>query len=557
MTFDSLTIGPRAYLILALLALALYLPGIDVFPVTDRDEARIAQATRQMVESGDYINIRFQNSPRNKKPAGIHWLQAAAVLGPGGGDTAAIWAYRLPSALGAMAAVLALFALARPAFGRQAAFLGAVILGSAVLTVAEAHIAKTDAFLLFCVIVAQGSLMGIYRTGRAGARASLARAMVFWAALGAAIMVKGPVLPLIVALTLAALAMADRRAGIRANLWAGLHPLPGLALTLAIAAPWFIAVTLGGSDFIAGAVTGDLLPKLLGAQESHGGPPGTYLALAPITFWPGVLLLPFGLVWAWRNRRDPGTRFCLAWLIPAWLAFELIPTKLPHYVLPLYPAAALLAAAAAIHGRVWLTAALDRWPARAWLALWCLAGLGLAAVAPAAAIFASGAIPALAWAPAAAAGLVLAAGVAGHISHDTRLMAWGPASAMILFLGLTFAAALPAIEQLWPSAGVGALVKAHRPPGGAPVAAAGFHEPSLVFALGTKTVLTGADGAARHLAERPGALALIEAGREANFRAALRQLGVTAVALGTVRGINLSKGKAVSLTLYRAGPAGP
>jgi 4-amino-4-deoxy-L-arabinose transferase-like glycosyltransferase len=557
MTFDSLTDGPRAYLILALLALALYLPGISVFPVTDRDEARIAQATRQMVESGDYTNIRFQNLPRNKKPAGIHWLQAAAVLGPGGGDTKAIWAYRLPSALGAMAAILALFALARPVFGRQTAFLGAVILGSAMLTAVEAHIAKTDAFLLFCVIVAQGALMGIYRAGREGARASPALAMAFWGALGVAIMVKGPLLPFIVLLTLAGLWIADQRAGIRANLWAGLRPLPGLALAAAIAAPWFIAVTLGGSDFIAGSVTGDLLPKLLGVQESHGGPPGYYLALAPITFWPGVLLLPFGLIWAWRNRRDPGPRFCLAWLIPAWLAFELIPTKLAHYVLPLYPAAALLAASAAVEGRDWLQGALNRWPARAWLVLWCLVGLALAALTPVAAYFASGAIPPLAWAPTAAAGLVAVVGVAGHIKRQTRMMAAGPALAMVLFLGLTFAAALPAIPQLWPSASLGALVKAHRPPGAPPVAAVGFHEPSLVFALGTATLLTQAEGAARLLAERPGALALIEARREAKFRAALKNLGVTVVSLGTVRGINLSKGKAVSLTLYRAGPARP
>jgi 4-amino-4-deoxy-L-arabinose transferase-like glycosyltransferase len=399
--------------------------------------------------------------------------------------------------------------------------------------------------------------MGIYRAGRVGARAAPALAMVFWGALGVAIMVKGPLLPFIVLLTLATLWIADKRAGIAANLWEGLRPLPGLALTAAIAAPWFIAVTLGGSDFISGAVTGDLLPKLLGIQESHGGPPGYYLALAPLTFWPGVLLLPFGLIWAWRNRRDPGLRFCLAWLIPAWLAFELIPTKLAHYVLPLYPAAALLAAAAAIQGRDQIKAALNRWPARAWLALWCLAGLALAALAPVAAYVAAGTIPPLAWAPAAAAGLVLAVGAAGHIRRQARLMAVGPALAMILFLGLTFGAALPAIPQLWPSTGVRALVDAHRPPGGTPVAAVGFHEPSLVFALGTSTLLTEAQGAARHLAERPGALVLIEARREAKFRIALQELGLTVVSIGTVRGFNLSKGKAVSLTLYRAGPARP
>lgn len=557
MTFDSLATGPRAYLILGLLALALYLPGIRNLPVTDRDEARFVQATRQMVESGDYINIRFQKLPRNKKPAGIYWLQAAAVLGPGGGDTAAVWAYRLPSLLGAVGAVLILFALARPVFGSPAAFLGAVTLGAAVLTAVEAHIAKTDAFLLFCVVVAQGALMRIYQAGRAGTRAPPTLALAFWAALGVGIMVKGPLLPFIVVLTLSALWIADRRAGIRAGLWAGLRPVPGLVLAAAVAAPWFVAITLGGSDFISGAVAGDLLPKLLGVQESHGGPPGYYLALAPITFWPGVLLLPFGLAWAWRNRRDPGPRFCLAWLIPAWLAMELIPTKLPHYVLPLYPPAALLAAAAAVLDGDRIKGALARWPARVWIGIWCLAGLALAALLPAAAALAGGAIPLPAWAAAAAAGLALAAGLTGFFRRRILLITAGPALAMVPFLALTFAAALPAIPQLWPSAAVRTLVDANRHVGAPPVAAAGFHEPSLVFALGTSTLLTDARGAARHLAKQPGALALIEARQAAEFRAAIRGMGLTAVPLGTVRGINLSKGKAVSLTLYRAGQASP
>jgi 4-amino-4-deoxy-L-arabinose transferase-like glycosyltransferase len=306
-------------------------------------------------------------------------------------------------------------------------------------------------------------------------------------------------------------------------------------------------------------VTGDLLPKLLGVQESHGGLPGYYLALAPLTFWPGVVLAPFGLIWAWRHRHEPGPRFCLAWLIPAWLALELIPTKLAHYVLPLYPALALLAAAAAIKGRDQLTAFLGRWPARAWALLWCLAGLTLAGLVPAAAHFATGTIPALAWAPAAAALLGILAGIAGIIKGDGRVMVLGPALAMVLFTGLIFAASGPAISQLWPARGVQALVGAHQSPDNSPipVAAVGFHEPSLVFALGTATVLTQAEGAAQHLARKPGALALIEARRDAKFRAALAQLGVDVVALGTVRGFNLSKGKEISLTLYRAGPRNP
>ncbi|MDX1483634.1 MAG: glycosyltransferase family 39 protein [Alphaproteobacteria bacterium] len=557
MPLETLSHGSRAYLFLALLALALYLPGINTLPVTDRDEARFAQATRQMVESGDYINIRFQNAPRNKKPAGIHWLQAAAVKGPAGGDTGAIWAYRLPSTLGALAAVLALFAFARPVFGDRAGFLASVLMATSVLTAVEAHIAKTDAVLLLCVIVGQGALMGLYRLGRMGERAPPALAAAFWAALGASILIKGPVLPAIALVTLAALGIADRRAGLAAGLRANLRPIPGLALAAAIAAPWFVAAAMGGSGFVGGAVTGDLLPKLLGGHESHGAPPGYYLLLASFSFWPGILLVPFGLVWAWRNRLDPGPRFCLAWLVPSWIAFELVPTKLPHYVLPLLPAAALLAAAAAVTGRDWTAGALARWPARLWLALWCAAGLGLAALVPALPVFASAPVPIAAWAAPLFCGLAMVAGLAGWIKRDAIRAVLAPVPAMVLFLGVVFAAALPAMTELWPSALARDLVARHRPAGGGAVAVAGFVEPSLVFALGTETRLTGAADAARHVARGAGALALIERRREARFRAALAALDHVPVPLGTVRGFNTAKGRGVVLTLYRAEPAKP
>jgi 4-amino-4-deoxy-L-arabinose transferase-like glycosyltransferase len=166
MVIDSLARGPLATLVLLLLSLALYVPGMARLPVTDRDEARFAQATRQMVETGDYVRIRFQAEPRHKKPAGIHWLQAAAVRIAAGGDTGRIWAYRLPSALGATAAVLALFALARPVFGAGTALVAALILGSALLTGIEAHIAKTDAALLLAAVLAEGALMGLYHRAR-------------------------------------------------------------------------------------------------------------------------------------------------------------------------------------------------------------------------------------------------------------------------------------------------------------------------------------------------------------------------------------------------------
>ena len=69
-------------MLLLLLSLALFLPGIASLPVVDRDEARYVQATRQMLETGDLVQIRFQDEARNKKPVGIYWLQAGLARRP-------------------------------------------------------------------------------------------------------------------------------------------------------------------------------------------------------------------------------------------------------------------------------------------------------------------------------------------------------------------------------------------------------------------------------------------------------------------------------------------
>src|SRR6185369_7331189 len=103
--------GWRSYALLAGLCLALYVPGIAAIPPLDRDEARFAQATRQMLETGDFLRIRFQDEARNKKPAGIYWLQAASVAAFSTPESSAIWPYRLPSVAGALIAALLVFAV--------------------------------------------------------------------------------------------------------------------------------------------------------------------------------------------------------------------------------------------------------------------------------------------------------------------------------------------------------------------------------------------------------------------------------------------------------------
>ncbi|MGH7004880.1 MAG: ArnT family glycosyltransferase, partial [Alphaproteobacteria bacterium] len=143
--------GHRPWILLILLCAALYIPGLASLPAGDRDESRFMQASRQMIETGDLVRIRYMDEARNKKPAGIHWLQTASVSALSTAASPERWPYRLPSALGALAAVLLLFAAGERLFDRRTGFLGAALLAASLMLVWEAHVAKTDAALLATV----------------------------------------------------------------------------------------------------------------------------------------------------------------------------------------------------------------------------------------------------------------------------------------------------------------------------------------------------------------------------------------------------------------------
>ncbi|HLJ20326.1 MAG TPA: phospholipid carrier-dependent glycosyltransferase, partial [Stellaceae bacterium] len=193
MTLAGAIDGWRGYALLTLLCLAVYLPGLAALPPTDRDESRFVQASRQMLESDDFLRIRFQDEPRNKKPAGIYWLQALSVDLLSSPASTAMWPYRLPSMLGALAAVLLTFAFGRAWVGREAAFAGAALLATSLSLTVEAHLAKTDAVLLATVVAAQGGLGEIYRRSRNGEPTGALLPLLFWTAQGVGLLIKGPI----------------------------------------------------------------------------------------------------------------------------------------------------------------------------------------------------------------------------------------------------------------------------------------------------------------------------------------------------------------------------
>ncbi|MGK7863457.1 ArnT family glycosyltransferase [Falsiroseomonas sp. E2-1-a4] len=539
---------------LVLLCLLLWLPGFFSIPAGDRDESRFAQASRQMVETGDLVRIRFGEVERNKKPAGIHWLQAGSVRMVEAfrlGDRDDIWAYRIPSLAGAMLAVLATAHLGRALVGRRAAFLGAAMLAGCFVLGVETHIAKTDAALLGTIVVAMG-LMGRAYVQPIGFGAGAAA--VFWLVLGVSILLKGPIGPLVAALAALTLAMVDRAWTAGAPWLRALRPGWGVPLMVLAAAPWFIAVTIATEGrFLTEALGGDMLSKVGGADENHWGPPGYYLLSFGIAAFPAAFLVLRAAPGIWADRLQPGTRYLLAWAIPVWLMFEAVTTKLPHYVMPTYPALMLLAAA-------WALDPLRRAPPR-WLAL--LATVGAIATATGLGI-ASAVLP------------VLADGAVDPLSllglPAAALFGWGllrmlrdgaPARAALLAVllavplqAVALGLVLPRLEAPWISPRLAEAVRIAAP--GLPddrFGVVGYHEPSLLFAMGGEIrLLRNAAAAVDFLAGEPGRLVAVGDRDLARFRTDAATSGLAVTEHGTVAGFNYSRGRRVTLTLYRIAP---
>lgn len=539
----------RACAFLLLLSLAAFLPGFVTLQPLDRDEPRFAQASKQMLETGDFVDIRFQSEARHKKPVGIYWLQSAAVsageaLGVERARTQ-IWLYRLPSLVGAVAAVLltywALLAFVSPPL----ALLGGALMAACVLLGVEARIAKTDAVLAACAVATMGALA---RTWLDWTR-SLAFVpdrrnwLVFWSATALGLLIKGPIVPMVWGLAILVLSL-----NLRSFRW--LKPLrfgSGLLLCLIVVLPWFaaIAVKTGGS-FFAESVGNDMLGKVAEGQEKHWGPPGLYLLIFFGTYWPAAAFAAMAVPFAWVRRREPQILFLLAWIVPSWIVFEAVPTKLPHYVLPLYPAITALLLLAVVNGGVdrfrrgaVATAALvflvplalvgailyGNWTLDATLPYAALPALGLALIVAwlVVAAFRRGDLEGALW-RSVLASLLLGLGVYGFSVESLRSLRLSPR------LAETVAAAGCADPK---------------------VVTLGYREPSLVFVTGTDLAMAPDGAAAAAFLKEPGCrIAFVEQRFAGQFQTALAQSALTPRLLTTLRGFNLNGGRRLEIAVF-------
>jgi len=541
----------RAAVALLLVCLLGFLPGVFQIPPVDRDEAYFAQATKQMIETGDYVDIRYQDDVRYRKPVGIYWLQAAVVntasaLGLPDAHTT-IWLYRLPSLIGATGAVLATYWCALAFVSRRGALLAALMLMSSAILGVEARLAKTDAFLLMTVVAAMAVLARAYLApGRGDKEPGLAQVGIFWTALAAGILIKGPLILMVVGLATASLVVLDRSAR-----WLlALRPVPGVIWLFLLVLPWFIAIYARvGSQFLVASVGEDMLAKVASPQEAHGAPPGIYVLLFFVTFFPASILAGLAAPAVWAVRRQAAARFLLAWLVPSWIVFEAVITKLPHYVMPLYPAIAILIAGA-VESKM-----LSRRPGlvRGTMS-WFLAPVIVSIIAIVAAIVISRELVLGAWPF--LAGAVVCGLFAWQLFDDDgaeHAFVRATAASVLMAIGI-YAVVVPAMTPAFPSV---ALVEVlHDASCPHPVAASvGYEEPSLVFLAGTTTHFTDAAGAADFLHQGGCRFAFIESRHERAFALRAEAIGLRYNPGPRVKAFNLSIGRPITIAVFQSANA--
>lgn len=591
-----------AAVIVALCVLAQW-PGVFSIPPIDRDESRFAQATRQIVEAareGDAENVivpRVQKEPRLIKPPLVYYVQAipgaafdrAEITGaPGTGaglPIGRIWAYRLATLLCTMATALLTWRLGLAMrLHPYAAMLAGAFMATCVIQLVDGREARADQLLVTMTAAMQLCLWKVWaRRRRARARShDLAAAIGFWVFLSLGIMTKGPVTPMVAALTIAALCLWGR--DVR---WVGrLRIWRGLVIAGVIVLPWFVAVSwVVGFEKYWAVVTDELVGHGVTGRDSHWGPPGYHLVLLAVLLFPGTLftaagviaafrrvfgferhhgqpggerassnLLPLriargiGRLWRRRGGRD-AEAFLLAWIVPSWIVFELMTTKLPHYTLPLYPPVALISARALLAATAKGEALARERGLRAGMMVYLAIGVAIVVGVPGALVLWGGQRWVVAVIALGGALVVLAAAQMWTLGREGAVLRaqWTMIAAMIVASVCVFALLLPTNRHLWVSSRLVQVMRRIAAPDALlsrPIGATGYHEDSLVFLTRGKVEWVKRDDAAAWLDEHPRGLLIAPADVQAP--------GATAAA--AVRGFDYTDGKWVSLEILTKKP---
>ena len=323
---------------LLLLALILGIPFFQYLgglPLIDPDEGRYAEIPREMLERGDLITPTLNYVKYFEKPPLLYWINAASLKIFGQNEFAA----RFPSALCGLLTVLATYVIARQLYGRRAALISALILGTSAGFVLQSRIILTDMLLTFCLTAALGSF--IVAAGREGRRSRALPWYLFYLFCALATLAKGLIGMVFPAGIIFFYLLLSRRW----NLLREMRLVPGLLLFLAVAAPWFVAVSLRNPEFARFFFIHEHFERFTSTVHRRNQPFWFFVPVLLGTMLPWSFFIPGALVRAWRDRHHEDGRagmYLLIWTALIFLFFSKSNSKLIPYILPIFPPLAIL-----------------------------------------------------------------------------------------------------------------------------------------------------------------------------------------------------------------------
>ncbi|MDQ6626181.1 MAG: glycosyltransferase family 39 protein [Verrucomicrobiota bacterium] len=335
----------RKFALVFFASLLFHVAGTWTMPLIDRDEPRFAEASREMMQRGDYVIPYLNNRYRFDKPPLTYWAQIASYRAFGETDFAA----RFPTTIAAAATALLLFAWGRRIAGERIGLWAALIFTISFQVFLHGKAAVADMWLVLFVTVAHWAGYELLRD-RLGSEINLEPRKwwwIFYVALALAFLAKGPIgwTPL---LTVAVAKFFLREVKLNSRFWF----IPGLLLTVAIVALWGVpALVRTQGEFFNVGIGKHVVARSVVAMEGHGGSTlWSYLAMLPfyfalvfLSFAPWSIKLPWLAHKLWC-KRDPLDNYLIAGAAVVFIVFTLVKTKLPHYTLPAFPLLALLLA---------------------------------------------------------------------------------------------------------------------------------------------------------------------------------------------------------------------
>lgn len=360
-------------LLLAALSAVLYLPNLGNRDLWNPNEPGYALVAREMVESGNYLYPTTAGRPRGEKPAPYYWLIVASSYLAGGVNEAAA---RIPSATFGLALVMLTFLIARSVTDSTGAALSAIALAVSFRFCWQARWAEPDMVLAFF----DTASLAMFHRGIRDEAHRTSWYLSAYAAAGVACLIKGPVGLAIPAVAIVSYCVALRSPS---RIWS-FKPVWGLLIVVAIAAPWYVAASLsGGRDFAYDLIVRQNFLRFV-LPFDHREPPYFFLLVIFADFAPFSIFIPGAIAHAIRHRRvatNASLTFFLSWLIGGLIFLSLSASKREAYLLPLYPAAAILVGSML---SAWIRREpIPRWYTEAPSLLWCaiLSMVGVAGIA--------------------------------------------------------------------------------------------------------------------------------------------------------------------------------